>query len=262
MARTSTFRAGRPLAAALAALPPAAAARVRTTQADLSAAAECRRLVAETVAARGRLDILINMASAYVSRPFDELDEADWDRGARGGRPGRLRVRAGRGPAPARARPRRIVNVSDWVARSGRPRYPGYLPYYVAKSAVIGLTEALALSWRRTGILVNAVAPGADPPAGGHGRAGSGIGRARDAAGPLGRRRGARHGRPGARRNRLHHGRDAARGRRAPPEVSGPFFRSVAETLAGPTAEIQAERKRQPPHRWVPIPLDRGRFPL
>ena len=26
---------------------------------------------------------------------------------------------------------RRIVNLTDWVAASGRPRYPGYLPYYV-----------------------------------------------------------------------------------------------------------------------------------
>ena len=29
----------------------------------------------------------------------------------------------------------RIINFSDWVAASGRPRYTGYLPYYVAKRA-------------------------------------------------------------------------------------------------------------------------------
>jgi NAD(P)-dependent dehydrogenase (short-subunit alcohol dehydrogenase family) len=39
----------------------------------------------------------------------------------------------------------RIVNFSDWLAKSGRPRYPGYLPYYVAKAGVMALTEALAL---------------------------------------------------------------------------------------------------------------------
>jgi NAD(P)-dependent dehydrogenase (short-subunit alcohol dehydrogenase family) len=54
----------------------------------------------------------------------------------------------------------RIVNFTDWVAASGRPRYPGYLPYYVAKAGVMALTEALALELAADNILVNAIAPG------------------------------------------------------------------------------------------------------
>jgi NAD(P)-dependent dehydrogenase (short-subunit alcohol dehydrogenase family) len=54
----------------------------------------------------------------------------------------------------------RIINFSDWVARSGRPRYLGYLPYYVAKTGVIALTEALAAELAAENILVNAIAPG------------------------------------------------------------------------------------------------------
>ena len=54
----------------------------------------------------------------------------------------------------------RIVNFSDWIAKSGRPRYPGFLPYYVAKAGIIGLTEALALELAADQILVNAIAPG------------------------------------------------------------------------------------------------------
>ena len=54
----------------------------------------------------------------------------------------------------------RIVNFADWVAASGRPRYQGFVAYYVAKAGVKALTEALALELAADGILVNAVAPG------------------------------------------------------------------------------------------------------
>lgn len=54
----------------------------------------------------------------------------------------------------------RIVNFDDWLARSGRPAYPGFTAYDVAKAGVIALTEALALELAGDQILVNAVAPG------------------------------------------------------------------------------------------------------
>src|SRR4029450_13798317 len=54
----------------------------------------------------------------------------------------------------------RIINFSGWTAKSGRPRYLGYVPYYVAKAGVIALTEALALELAPDRILVNAIAPG------------------------------------------------------------------------------------------------------
>jgi NAD(P)-dependent dehydrogenase (short-subunit alcohol dehydrogenase family) len=53
-----------------------------------------------------------------------------------------------------------MIFFSDWIARSGRPRYKGFLPYYVAKTGVIALAEALALELAADNILVNAIAPG------------------------------------------------------------------------------------------------------
>lgn len=134
--------------------------RAVTLAADLAEPERCDAAVAGAVAALGRLDILINMASVYERKPFDGQTLADWTA------PMDVDLRASylcaRAAVPhmRRAGGGRIINFSDWVARSGRPRYPGYLPYYVAKAGVIALTEALALELAADHILVNAVAPG------------------------------------------------------------------------------------------------------
>jgi NAD(P)-dependent dehydrogenase (short-subunit alcohol dehydrogenase family) len=134
--------------------------RAVAIKADVSQPAECARLVDEAVRQLGRLDVLVNMASLYPSKPFADLDAADWD--------GQMAVdlRASFLCAHA-AVPHmraqgggRIINFSDWLPVSGRPRYPGYLTYYVAKGGVKALTEALALEVAADQILVNAIAPG------------------------------------------------------------------------------------------------------
>jgi NAD(P)-dependent dehydrogenase (short-subunit alcohol dehydrogenase family) len=134
--------------------------RAAVLQADLSQPDAAERLVDATVAELGRLDILVNMASLYRPRPLDELTVDDWDdQMAVDLRAAWLCARAAV-PHMRRVRGGRIVSLSDWVARSGRPRYAGYLAYYVAKAGVIALTEALALELAPDQILVNAIAPG------------------------------------------------------------------------------------------------------
>lgn len=129
-------------------------------QADLTRGKECAALVNQAAAALGRLDVLVNMASVYTAVPFEETDERIWDSVLDVDlKASFLCTRA----AVPHMRPLgggRIVNFADWIAASGRPRYKGYLPYYVAKRAVIGLTEALALELAEHQILVNAIAPG------------------------------------------------------------------------------------------------------
>ena len=134
--------------------------RATTVQADLRQPDACARVVEETARALGRLDVLINMASLYRAVAFDALSPQDWeDQLAIDLRASYLCARAAV-PHMRAAGAGRIVNFSDWLARSGRPRYKGYLPYYVAKTAIIGLTEALALELAADNILVNAIAPG------------------------------------------------------------------------------------------------------
>ena len=129
-------------------------------QADLQQADACQRVVADTVAQFGRLDVLVNMASIYREKPIDALTIEDWDEQMAVDLRAAWLCSQAAIPHMRRGKGGRIINFSDWVARSGRPRYPGYLPYYVAKAGVIALTEALALELAADRILVNAIAPG------------------------------------------------------------------------------------------------------
>jgi len=134
--------------------------RATVMQADVSRAPDCQALVAHAVAEFGRLDVLVNMASLYRSKPFDELTEHDLEAHLGVDLKASYLCALAAVPAMRAAGGGRIINVSDWLACSHRPRYRGYLPYYVSKSAIIGLTEALALELAGDRILVNAIAPG------------------------------------------------------------------------------------------------------
>ncbi len=134
--------------------------RAHTIGVDLREPEACARAINETVATLGRLDILVNMASIYRSKPFDQLTEQDWHQQLRVDLDATWFCSRAAVPHMRKQGGGRIVNFADWVARSGRPRYYGYAPYYVAKAGVIAITEALALELASDQILVNAVAPG------------------------------------------------------------------------------------------------------
>jgi len=128
--------------------------------ADLSDPAACQQIVDGTVDRFGRLDVLVNMASVYRSVPFDDITVDIWETQLNVDlRAAWLCARAA-APHMRRLRGGRIINFSDWLTRSGRPRYEGYLTYYVAKAGVAALTEAMALELAKDQILVNAIAPG------------------------------------------------------------------------------------------------------
>ncbi len=129
-------------------------------RADLTQPESCRALV-ETVGREfGRLDVLVNMASVYSPTSYEDLTEAHWDANMNvDARAAFLCTRAAT-PLMRAQGGGRVINFSDWLACSHRPRYKGFLPYYVAKATVIGMTEALALELADDKILVNAIAPG------------------------------------------------------------------------------------------------------
>jgi NAD(P)-dependent dehydrogenase (short-subunit alcohol dehydrogenase family) len=128
--------------------------------ADVGKPADCARLIDTVVADLGRLDVLINMASIYQETPFDAMTEQDWQRNIDVNLRSVFLCAKAAVPHMRRQGGGRIVNFADWLAKSGRPAYKGFVAYYTAKAGVIALTEALALELAADQILVNAIAPG------------------------------------------------------------------------------------------------------
>jgi 2-deoxy-D-gluconate 3-dehydrogenase len=131
--------------------------RFLDVRADLSSTEPVRRVMDEAIALNGRLDILVN--NAGIIHREDSLDvlEEDWDtvidtnlksvffmcQAA-----ARHMVRGGSG---------KIVNIASLLSFQGGIRVPAYA---ASKSALAGLTRALANEWAAHGINVNAIAPG------------------------------------------------------------------------------------------------------
>jgi NAD(P)-dependent dehydrogenase (short-subunit alcohol dehydrogenase family) len=151
------YRASREGAEKTVAAAKAAGVNAIAVQADARNPAQIEAAVNETVKSLGRLDILINMAATYIKTP--NPTEADWSDAVDSNAKSVFMFATHAAPAMKSSGAGRIVNFTDWLPISGRPRYKGYVPYYTSKAAVAALTESLALELAPE-ILVNAIAPG------------------------------------------------------------------------------------------------------
>ena len=155
-----TYNRSRDDAEATAKTVRAAGRRALVVQADVSKEDACDAMIRDVEREFGRLDVLLNMASLYESVPFEKLTPKEFDRQLGVDLRGSFLASRAAVPLMRRHGGGRIINFADWVAASGRPRYKGYVAYYVAKAGVKALTEALALELAADQILVNAIAPG------------------------------------------------------------------------------------------------------
>ena len=131
--------------------------RARFVRTDVGSAADAKRLVDETLAAFGRLDVLINNAGIIKTADFLEISEADFDAVLRVNLKGVFLV----GQAAARVMAARgrgaIVNMSSANAVVA---IPNQVPYVTSKGGVNQLTKVMALALADKGIRVNAIGPG------------------------------------------------------------------------------------------------------
>ena len=131
--------------------------------ADLSLAGEPERVVAETAAALGGLDILVNNVGRAAGSGILDTSDAEWQ--AAFDETLFPAIRASRAAAPhikARGGGAIVMIASIWGRESG-----GRMTYNAVKAAEISLAKAMAQQLAPLNIRVNSVAPGSILFAGG-----------------------------------------------------------------------------------------------
>jgi NAD(P)-dependent dehydrogenase (short-subunit alcohol dehydrogenase family) len=145
-----------PLAAAAAKLA-AAGAEAKAHTVDVAQEEGVRAAVEAVIAARGRVDVLVNNAGVYPHFPFEELTYSDWRRVLATNLDSVYLCSHAVYPAMRDRGYGRIVNVSSATFFIG---YAGLSAYVASKGGIIGFTRALASEAGPHGITVNAVTPG------------------------------------------------------------------------------------------------------
>jgi NAD(P)-dependent dehydrogenase (short-subunit alcohol dehydrogenase family) len=128
--------------------------------ADVSSEADVARMVEETLARHGRVDVLVNNAGLYASlamRPFTEIPLAEWNRVMEINVASMFLTSRAVVPVMREQGGGKIVNISSGTPFRG---VPFLLHYVTSKGAIVALTRALAKELGKDGIHVNCVAPG------------------------------------------------------------------------------------------------------
>ena len=136
--------------------PPGADAR----RADVSDTAAVRTVVAETLAAHGRLDVVANVAGIPQFGHVDDLGDAEWQRSLDVNLTGPFKVCRAALPA-LRASRGCIVNVASIAGLEGQAYTAAYC---TSKGGLVLLTRALAVELSPDGVRVNCAAPARSTP--------------------------------------------------------------------------------------------------
>lgn len=137
---------------------------------DVTKRDQVRAMVARTVEALGRLDILVNVAGVVSTGAAATLAEEEWDRVLGINLKGSFLCCQAVIPAMRAKGYGRIVNIGSIIGKNGGNARPwidraeqeraGNVAYGVSKAGVHAMTFFLARELAADGITVNAVAPG------------------------------------------------------------------------------------------------------
>jgi len=124
---------------------------------DVGDAASLRRVLDSTVAALGKVDILVNSAGRTKRTPTLDLPEAEWDAILDTNLTGTLRSCQVFGRHMVERGYGRIVNIASLASHVALYEVAAYT---ASKAGVAALTRSLAVEWAAHGVCVNAIVPG------------------------------------------------------------------------------------------------------
>lgn len=124
---------------------------------DVSSESAVKLLVRHTVAAFGRLDIVVNNAAVGVFGPFVQTSVEDWDRVMAVNVRGAFLLCREAIPYLKQQPPGFIINLSSVVGVKG---YVNQSLYGASKHALMGMSKALAKEVQADGIRVHVICPG------------------------------------------------------------------------------------------------------
>ena len=133
--------------------------RVEAFKADVGRHADNKKLVEQTVARLGRLDIVVANAGVWNSEdlPIEKMSETQWDDMMRVNLKSVYSIIHFSVPHMIKQKSGRIIPISSTAGQRGESLHTHY---GASKGGIISLTKGLAAELARHGILVNSVAPG------------------------------------------------------------------------------------------------------
>jgi len=130
--------------------------RCLTFAGDVADQDVCRKVVDETVATFGKLDILVNNAAEqHPQKRFEDVTQQQWEKTFRTNVFGMFQMT--QAALPHLGKGASIINTTSVTAYKGNPML---IDYSSTKGAIVGFTRALSMSLVERGIRVNGVAPG------------------------------------------------------------------------------------------------------
>ena len=127
---------------------------------DVSVTEDVDRIVAETMARFGKIDVLVNNAGISWGSMPEDMPLEKWQKVLDVNLTGCFLMAQAVGRKMLEAGTGAIINIASISGMTSSANGPFYAGYVASKAGLIGLTRELAASWGRKGIRVNAIAPG------------------------------------------------------------------------------------------------------